>query len=60
MKETYQDGTGVGLVVDKERGVFRIHACTYHRKKELVHPHHNVSGRVREGVGKGEPVGGVM
>ena len=24
-KETYQDDTGVGLVVDKEWGVFRIH-----------------------------------
>ena len=38
MEETYQDGTGVGLVVDKERGVFRIHVCTYHRKKKFVHP----------------------
>ena len=60
-ERTYQDGTGVGLVVDKERGVFRIHVCTYHREKELVCPHFGVSGRGVEvvgGWGRGESVGG--
>ena len=30
VKKTYQDGADVGLVVDKERGVFGIYMCTYH------------------------------
>ena len=30
IKKTYQDGTDVGLDVDKERGVFGIDTCTYH------------------------------
>ena len=30
IKKTYQDGTAVGLIVDKERGVFRMDACTDH------------------------------
>ena len=37
-ERTYQDGADVGLIVDKERGVFRTYACTYHREKELVCP----------------------
>ena len=37
-ERTYQDGAGVGLVVDKERGVFGTNMCTYHKEKELVCP----------------------
>ena len=44
-ERTYQDGTGVGLFVDKERGVFRTNRCTYHMEKELVWPHYGVRGR---------------
>ena len=42
-ERTYQDGTGVGLAVDKERGVFGTNVCTYHKDlpygvaKELPH-----------------------
>ena len=63
ISETYQDGTGVRLVVDKEREVFRIHMCTYHKKKKFyVPPCHNgqQEGRGMEEVVEGEPVGGVM
>ena len=39
-ERTYQDGTGVVLVVDKERGVFRTYTCTYHREKEKDNSSH--------------------
>ena len=59
MYETYQDGTGAGPVVDKERGLFRIHVCTYHKEKEIMcAPHCNgtggrESGRRRGGTSRG-------
>ena len=53
MEETYQDGAGVGLVVDKERGVFRIHACTYHRKRNMCAPTIVLVGEVGKEMGVG-------
>ena len=61
MYETYQDGSGIGLFVDKERGVFRIHMCTYHKEKKIMcTPTVMVAGGWGVGRGGGEePVGGL-
>ena len=50
----YQDGAAV-VLLDKE-GVFGIHACTYHKEKELVCPPANMLAK--EVWEEGGPVGG--
>ena len=61
MEETYQDGTCEGLVVDKERGVFRIHMHVLTiGKRNLCAPTIMVVGGWGRRGKRGEPVGGVM